>query len=188
MKVNNTTWSIASKAFPMPFSSAKTFFNSCSTIVITSKALTMTRNSHSKSTPFLSIGNTYFQIYHIICFLIDYILILYLYIISILYCRSCNREANQAVEEFKYLGTTINSRNVITPALKALKKRTNLCMHAIHKLSSNIVDMTTRLDIFSVYIQPHLIGCLASLAFVPKTTVTTFCTHFMATLKRLQSS
>ena len=91
----------------------------------------------------------------------------------------------EAVEEFKYLGTTINSRSVITPALQALKKRTNLCMHTIHKLFPNMVDMATRLDIFGVYIQPHFIGCLATLAFAPKTTVTAFCTHFMATLKKV---
>ena len=35
----------------------------------------------------------------------------------------------EAVDEFKYLETTINSRSVITPALKALKKKTNLCIH-----------------------------------------------------------
>ena len=57
----------------------------------------------------------------------------------------------ETVEEFKYLKTTINSRGVITPALKALKKRTNICIHAIHKLTPNMVDMTTGLDIFSIY-------------------------------------
>ena len=34
----------------------------------------------------------------------------------------------EAVEEFKYLEMTINSRGVITPGLKALKKRTNICI------------------------------------------------------------
>ena len=48
-----------------------------------------------------------------------------------------------------------------------------------------MVDMATRLDIFGVYIQPHFTGCLAALPFAPKTTVTAFCTHFMATLKRV---
>ena len=91
----------------------------------------------------------------------------------------------EAVEEFKYLGTTINSRGVITPALKALKKRTNICMQAIYKLHTDMVDMATRLDIFGVYIQPHFIDCLAALAFTLKTTVAAFCTHFMATLKKV---
>ena len=86
------------------------------------------------------------------------------------------------VEVFKYLKTTINSRGVITPALKALKKRTNICMQVIHKLST---DMATRLDIFGVYIQSHFIGCLVVLAFAPKTTVTAFCTHFMTTLEKV---
>ena len=49
----------------------------------------------------------------------------------------------EAVEEFKYLGTTINSRDVITPALKALKKRMNICMQAIHKLLTDMVDVAT---------------------------------------------
>ena len=48
-----------------------------------------------------------------------------------------------------------------------------------------MVDMATRLNIFGVYIQPHFIGCLTALAFLPKTTVTAFCTHFMATLKKV---
>ena len=78
--------------------------------------------------------------------------------------------------------TMINNRGVITPALKALKKRTNICMQVIHKLST---DMATRLDIFGVYIQPHFIGCLVVLAFAPKTTVTAFCTHFMTTLEKI---
>ena len=88
----------------------------------------------------------------------------------------------EVVEEFKYLGTTINSRGVITPALKALKKRTNFCMQAIHKLPT---DMATKLDIVGVYIQSHFIGCLTALAFALKTTVAAFCTHFMATLKKV---
>ena len=48
-----------------------------------------------------------------------------------------------------------------------------------------MVDMTTRLDIFGVYIQPYFIGCLDALAFAPKTTVTAFCTHYLATVKRV---
>ena len=40
-------------------------------------------------------------------------------------------------------------------------------------------------DILGVYIQPYYTGCLATLAFAPKTTVTAFCTHFMATLKKV---
>ena len=54
----------------------------------------------------------------------------------------------EAVEEFKYLGTTINSRGVITPALEALMKKTNICIQAIHKLPTDMIDMATRLDIF----------------------------------------
>ena len=34
----------------------------------------------------------------------------------------------ESVEEFKYLGTIINNRNVITPALKVLRQRTSICM------------------------------------------------------------
>ena len=111
-------------------------------------------------------------------------------------CRSYHRRKNhqkkrtsfrlyEVVEEFKYLGMTINSKGVITPALTALKKRTNICMQAIHKLPTDMVDMATRLDIFGVYIQSHFIGCLAALAFAPKTTVAAFCTHFIATLKKV---
>ena len=54
------------------------------------------------------------------------------------------------MEEFKYLGMTINSRGIITPSLKALKKRKNLYMHVIHKLIPNMVDMATRLEIYGV--------------------------------------
>ena len=49
----------------------------------------------------------------------------------------------EIVDEFKYLGTMINSRGVITPALQDLKKRTNLCMQAIHKINQNMIDMAT---------------------------------------------
>ena len=45
--------------------------------------------------------------------------------------------------------------------------------------------MATRLDIFGVYIQPHFQGCLAAMAFAPKTTVTAFYTYFLSTLKRV---
>ena len=45
--------------------------------------------------------------------------------------------------------------------------------------------MATRLDIFGIYIQPHFTGYLVTLAFAPKTTVTAFCTHFLATVKRV---
>ena len=63
----------------------------------------------------------------------------------------------------------------------------NSPMHAlyIHKLPPNLVDMTTRLDIFGVYIQPHFLGCLKALAYSMKTTITAFCTHFLSTLKRV---
>ena len=47
----------------------------------------------------------------------------------------------EAVDEFKYLGTTINSRGVITSALQALKKRMNFCIHTIYKLPQNMIDM-----------------------------------------------
>ena len=36
-----------------------------------------------------------------------------------------------------------------------------------------------------MYIQPHFTGYLTALAFAPKTTVTAFCTHFFAKLKRV---
>ena len=75
----------------------------------------------------------------------------------------------EGVDEFKYLGTSINSRSVITPELQVMKKRTNLCIHTIHKLPQNIIDMATWLEIFGVNIQPHFTGCLAALAFAPKT-------------------
>ena len=58
-------------------------------------------------------------------------------------------------------------------------------MHAIHRLPPNLVDMATRLDIFGVYVQPYFIGCLAALAFAPKTTVKEFCPHFIATLRNV---
>ena len=48
-----------------------------------------------------------------------------------------------------------------------------------------MVDMATRSFIFGVYVQPYFIGYLATLAFAPKTSVKAFCTHFMATLKKL---
>ena len=84
-----------------------------------------------------------------------------------------------------YLRTTIKNRGVINQSLKTHKKRTSLCMHTIHKLPQNMVNMATRLDIFGIYIQPHFTGYLATLAFAPKTTVTAFCTHFLATVKRV---
>ena len=89
------------------------------------------------------------------------------------------------VEEFKYLGTIINNWEVITPALKALRQRTGICMQAIHRLPPNMVNMATRLDIFGVYVQPYFIGCLAALDFAPKTTIKYFGTHFMATLRNI---
>ena len=49
----------------------------------------------------------------------------------------------EVVDEFKYFGNTINNKSVITPALKALKKRTNICIHVIHKLPQNMIDMAT---------------------------------------------
>jgi len=58
-------------------------------------------------------------------------------------------------------------------------------MHAIHKLPHNLVNMATSLDIFGVYIQTLLIGCLTVLAFAQKTTITAFCTHFLPTLKKI---
>jgi len=48
-----------------------------------------------------------------------------------------------------------------------------------------MIDMATWLDIFGVYIQPHFTGYLAALDFVPKTTMTAFCTHFIASLKKV---
>ena len=58
-------------------------------------------------------------------------------------------------------------------------------MQAIHRLSPNMVDMVTRLDIFSVYVQPYVIYCPGAIPFTPKTTVKAFCTHFMATLRNV---
>ena len=49
----------------------------------------------------------------------------------------------EALEKFKYLGTTIKSRGIITPTLKTLKKRMNICMQAIHKLLTDMIDMAT---------------------------------------------
>ena len=74
---------------------------------------------------------------------------------------------------------------MITPAMKALEKRTTICLHAIHKLPQNLIDIPTKLDISRVYIRPHFIGCLAAFAFAPKTTIAAFFIHFLFSLKKI---
>ena len=74
---------------------------------------------------------------------------------------------------------------MITPAMKALEKRTTICKHAIHKLPQNLIDIPTKLDISRVYIRPHFIGCLEAFAFALKTTIVAFFTYFLFSLKKI---
>ena len=74
---------------------------------------------------------------------------------------------------------------MITPAMKALEKRTTICIHAIHKLPQNLIDIPTKLNISRVYIRLHFIGCLAAFAFAPMTTIAAFFIHFLFTIKKI---
>ena len=65
------------------------------------------------------------------------------------------------VEEFKYLGTTLKSKNSIQEEIKSRLKSVNACYHSVHNLlSSNLLFKNLRTKIYRTIILPDVLyGC-----------------------------
>jgi len=65
------------------------------------------------------------------------------------------------VEEFKYLGTTLKSKNSIQEEIKSRLKSVNACYHSVHNLlSSSLLFKNLKTKIYRTIILPAVLyGC-----------------------------
>jgi len=66
----------------------------------------------------------------------------------------------ERAEEFKYLGTTLTSQNLIAEEIKSRLRSGNACYHSVQNLSSSrLISKNLKIKIYRTVILPVLYGC-----------------------------